>query len=174
VLIRKNAPVAAPAAAVQLPTNKTMVVFSGDLDRAIASFIIANGAAAMGSQVTMFFTFWGLNILRKPKAPSVKKQFIERMFGWMMPCGANALTLSKLNMLGMGTAMMKMVMRQKNVETLPNLIAAAKQAGVRFVACTMTMDVMGLKKEELLDGLEYGGVAAMLGEADKSNATLFI
>ena len=174
VLIRKNAPVAAPAMAMQLPTNKTMVVFSGDLDRAIASFIIANGAAAMGSQVTMFFTFWGLNILRKAKAPSVKKQIIERMFGWMMPRGANALKLSKLNMLGMGTAMMKMVMRQKNVETLPNLIAAAQQAGVRFVACTMTMDVMGLKKEELLDGLEYGGVAAMLGEADKSNATLFI
>ena len=173
--IRKNAPAAAtPASTVQLPTNKTMVVFSGDLDRAIASFIIANGAAAMGSRVTMFFTFWGLNILRKPKAPAVKKAFLERMFGWMMPRGATALKLSKLNMLGAGTAMMKMVMRQKNVETLPNLIAAAQMAGVRFVACTMTMDVMGLKKEELLDGLEFGGVAAMLGESDKSNATLFI
>ena len=175
VLIRKQAPVVGvPGAAGPLPTNKTLVVFSGDLDRAIASFIIANGAAAMGNQVTMFFTFWGLNILRKPKAPSVKKQFLERMFGWMMPRGANALTLSKLNMLGIGTAMMKMVMRQKNVESLPNLIAAARQAGVRLVVCTMTMDVMGLKKEELLDGLEFGGVAAMLGESDKSNATLFI
>ncbi|TAN37574.1 MAG: pyridine nucleotide-disulfide oxidoreductase [Verrucomicrobia bacterium] len=172
--IRKNAPVAVPAATGQLPTNKTMVVFSGDLDRAIASFIIANGAAAMGSQVTMFFTFWGLNILRKTRAPSVKKEFLERMFGWMMPRGVNALKLSKLNMLGAGTAMMKMVMRQKNVESLPNLIAEAQQAGVRLVACTMTMDVMGLKKEELLDGLEFGGVAAMLGEADQSNATLFI
>lgn len=173
--IRKNAPAAAAtAAAVQLPTNKTMVVFSGDLDRAIASFIIANGAAAMGSQVTMFFTFWGLNILRKPKAPAVQKAFLERMFGWMMPRGAAALKLSKLNMLGLGTAMMKLVMRQKNVETLPNLITAAQKAGVHFVACTMTMDVMGLKKEELLDGLEFGGVAAMLGEADRSNATLFI
>ena len=173
--IRKNAPAAVVAGApLQLPTNKTMVVFSGDLDRAIASFIIANGAAAMGSQVTMFFTFWGLNILRKQRAPSVKKEFLERMFGWMMPRGANALKLSKLNMLGAGTAMMKIVMRQKNVESLPNLIAAAQKAGVHFVACTMTMDVMGLKKEELLDGLEFGGVAAMLGEADKSNATLFI
>ena len=173
--IRKNAPAAAVAGApLQLPTNKTMVVFSGDLDRAIASFIIANGAAAMGSQVTMFFTFWGLNILRKARAPSVSKAFIERMFGWMMPRGANALKLSKLNMLGAGTAMMKMVMRQKNVESLPTLIAAAQKSGIRLVACTMTMDVMGLKKEELLDGLEFGGVAAMLGEADKSNATLFI
>jgi peroxiredoxin family protein len=96
------------------------------------------------------------------------------MFGWMMPRGPSALKLSKLNMLGLGTAMMKMVMRQKNVETLPNLIAAAQKSGVRLVACTMTMDVMGLKKEELLDGLEFGGVAAMLGEADQSNATLFI
>jgi NADPH-dependent 2,4-dienoyl-CoA reductase/sulfur reductase-like enzyme/peroxiredoxin family protein/rhodanese-related sulfurtransferase/TusA-related sulfurtransferase len=173
--IRKNAPAAAATdAPLQLPTNKTMVVFSGDLDRAIASFIIANGAAAMGSQVTMFFTFWGLNILRKGHAPSVSKAFIARMFGWMMPRGPSALKLSKLNMLGLGTAMMKMVMRQKNVETLPNLIAAAQKAGVRLVACTMTMDVMGLKKEELLDGLEFGGVAAMLGEADQSNATLFI
>jgi NADPH-dependent 2,4-dienoyl-CoA reductase/sulfur reductase-like enzyme/peroxiredoxin family protein/rhodanese-related sulfurtransferase/TusA-related sulfurtransferase len=173
--IRKQAPAAAvPGAVAQLPTGKTLVVFSGDLDRAIASFIIANGAAAMGNQVTMFFTFWGLNILRKPRAPSVQKAFIERMFGWMMPRGANALTLSKLNMLGIGTAMMKMVMRQKNVESLPNLIAAARQAGVRLVVCTMTMDVMGLKKEELLDGLDYGGVATMLGESDKSNATLFI
>ncbi len=171
--IRKQTPAAA-GVAVQLPTNKTLVVFSGDLDRALASFIIANGAAAMGSQVTMFFTFWGLNILRKPKTPSVRKEFLERMFGWMMPRGANALKLSKLNMLGMGTAMMKMVMRQKNVETLPNLIAAARAAGVHLVVCTMTMDIMGLKKEELLDGLEFGGVAAMLGEADKSNATLFI
>ena len=173
--IRKGAPVVATSAAtMQLPTNKTMVVFSGDLDRAIASFIIANGAAAMGSKVTMFFTFWGLNILRKRQAPPVRKTFLERMFGWMMPRGATALKLSKLNMLGAGTAMMKMVMKQKNVESLPALIAAAQRAGVRLVACTMTMDVMGLKKEELLDGLEFGGVAAMLGEADQSNATLFI
>ena len=174
--IRKTAPVAAPAAAAApARTDKTMIVFSGDLDRAIAAFIIANGAAAMGNRVTMFFTFWGLNILRKPSAPPVHKALLERMFGWMMPRGPAALKLSKLNMLGVGTAMMKMVMAQKNVETLPNLIASASSSGrIRLVACSMTMDVMGLKKEELLDGLDYGGVAAMLDAADQSNATLFI
>ncbi|MCX6996057.1 MAG: DsrE/DsrF/DrsH-like family protein, partial [Kiritimatiellaeota bacterium] len=173
--IRKAAPAAAPAgAAAPARTDKTMIVFSGDLDRAIAAFIIANGAAAMGNRVTMFFTFWGLNILRKRSAPRVPKALLERLFGWMMPRGPAALKLSQLNMLGAGTAMMKMVMRQKNVETLPKLIASAQTAGVHLIACTMTMDVMGLKREELLDGLNYGGVAAMLGAADQSNATLFI
>jgi peroxiredoxin family protein len=151
-----------------------MVVFSGDLDKALAAFVIANGARAMGMEVTMFFTFWGLNILRKAQAPAVSKGLLDRMFGLMMPRGVQALKLSNLNMLGMGTAMMKHVMRSKNVESLPALMEQARQSGVRMVACTMSMDVMGLKREELLDGLELGGVGTFIGESAESRATLFI
>lgn len=152
--------------------KKTLLVFNGDLDKALAAFIVANGAVAMGDEVTMFFTFWGLNILRKPKGPSVPKQFLDRMFGWMMPKGADKLKLSKLNMGGMGTAMMKMVMRQKNVQSLPELIRSAQDLGVQIVACSMSLDVMGLKPEELIDGVEIGGVGTFLGEVDESNATM--
>lgn len=154
--------------------KKTILLFSGDLDKALAAFIIANGAAAMGDEVTMFFTFWGLNALRKPKPPSVTKKLIEKMFGIMMPRGAEKLTLSKMHMGGMGTAMMKMVMKQKNVDSLPALIKSAQENGVQLLACSMSMDVMGLKQEELIDGVEIGGVATFIGEADESNATLFI
>lgn len=154
--------------------KKTLVVFSGDLDKAMAAFIIANGARAMGSEVTLFFTFWGLNILRKANPPSVLKTGIEKMFGWMMPRGADKLNLSKMNMLGMGTDMMKRVMKNKKVTPLPDLIQSALQGGVKLVACSMTMDIMGLKKEELLDGVEIGGVAHFLSESDESGTTLFI
>jgi NADPH-dependent 2,4-dienoyl-CoA reductase/sulfur reductase-like enzyme/peroxiredoxin family protein/rhodanese-related sulfurtransferase/TusA-related sulfurtransferase len=154
--------------------KQSMVVFSGDLDKALAAFVIANGARAMGMEVTMFFTFWGLNILRKAQAPAVSKGLLDRMFGLMMPRGVQALKLSNLNMLGMGTAMMKHVMRSKNVESLPALMEQARQSGVRMVACTMSMDVMGLKREELLDGLELGGVGTFIGESAESRATLFI
>lgn len=154
--------------------KKTILLFSGDLDKALAAFIIANGAAAMGDEVTMFFTFWGLNALRKPKPPSVAKKLVEKMFGMMMPRGAEKLTLSKMHMGGMGTAMMKMVMKQKNVDSLPALIKSAQENGVQLLACSMSMDVMGLKQEELIDGVEIGGVATFIGEADESNATLFI
>ncbi|HWR23103.1 MAG TPA: DsrE/DsrF/DrsH-like family protein [Feifaniaceae bacterium] len=160
--------------AAELPQGKTLIVFSGDLDRALASFIVANGAAAMGRPVTMFFTFWGLNILRKPQKQKVKKSIIERMFGGMMPRGAGRLKLSKLNMAGMGTAMMKAVMKDKNVDSLEELLKKAMANGVKLVACTMSMDVMGIKKEELLDGVELGGVAAYLGDAEESNVNLFI
>lgn len=154
--------------------GKSMVVFSGDLDKAIASFIIANGAAAMGKPVTMFFTFWGLNILRKPEKVNVKKTAMEKMFGAMMPRGTEKLGLSKMNMGGMGTAMMKKIMKDKNVNSLEELIQSAMNNGVRIVACTMSMDVMGIKREELIDGVEIGGVAAYLGAADDSNVNLFI
>ncbi len=154
--------------------GKTIIVFSGDLDRVLASFIIANGAAAMGRPVTMFFTFWGLNVLRKSNKVKVKKSFIESMFGGMMPRGTGKLTLSKLNMAGMGTAMMKMVMRKKNVDSLETLIQKAMKAGVKIVACTMSMDIMGIKEEELIDGIELGGVGAYLGDAEESNVNLFI
>lgn len=163
------------AAAGKMPLNKkTMVVFSGDLDKVLASFIIANGAASMGNEVTMFFTFWGLNALRKSGPQAAGKGIIDRMFGWMLPKGANALKLSQMHMAGMGTAMMKHVMKSKRVDSLPSLMQMAREAGVKLVACTMSMDVMGIKREELIDGIEYGGVAAFLGESDEANMTLFV
>ena len=161
-------------AASSAGNDKTIVVFSNDLDRVMAAFIIANGAAAMGRKVTLFFTFWGLNVLRKPASPPVVKGAIDRMFGWMMPKGPARLKLSKMNMAGMGTAMMKMVMQQKNVQSLPELIDLAREQGVRLVACTMSMDVMGLKKEELIDGIEEAGVGAYLGDAETADVNLFI
>jgi peroxiredoxin family protein len=154
--------------------NKTIIVFSGDLDKAMAAFIIANGAASMGKKVTMFFTFWGLSILRKPDAVQVKKSPMDRIFGWMLPRGAGALKLSQMNMLGMGTKMMRAVMKDKNVSSLADLIASAQKAGIGIIACQMTMDVMGLRKEELIDGVEVGGVGYYLGKAEDSNLNLFI
>ena len=154
--------------------DKTMVVFSGDLDKAIAAFIIANGAASMGHKVTMFFTFWGLNILRKDNPPAVKKNLIEKMFGFMMPRGANKLTLSKMHMGGLGTEMIKMNMRKKNVSPLPELIQSAIDNGVIIEACQMSMDLMGIKKEELLDNISVVGVATFIHASDESNATIFI
>ncbi|MFY9272641.1 MAG: DsrE/DsrF/DrsH-like family protein [Thermacetogeniaceae bacterium] len=154
--------------------QNTLVVFSGDLDKAIASFIIANGSASMGKKVTMFFTFWGLNILRKAQKTPVKKNFMERMFGWMMPRGSVKLPLSKMNMLGMGPQMIRKIMQQKNVSSLEELIEQAKQLNVQMVACNMTMDIIGIKKEELIDGVEIGGVATFLNAADQSGTTLFI
>lgn len=154
--------------------GKTLVVFSGDFDKAMAAFIIANGAAAMGSPVTMFFTFWGLNVLRRPEKVSVRKNLVERMFGWMMPRGAGRLKLSKMNMGGMGLGMIKGIMNKKNVQSLPDLIASARQAGVRLVACAMSMDLMGIRREELIEGVEEGGVAMYLDSAEAGNVNLFI
>ena len=153
--------------------GQTIVVFSNDLDKALASFIIANGAKASGKDVTMFFTFWGLNILRKSNV-SVKKGFIDKMFGFMMPKGAEKLTLSKMNMGGMGSAMMKWVMKNKNISTLSELIQQAQDSGVKFIACNMSMDVMGIKEEELIDGVEIGGVAKYISESNNANSNLFI
>ncbi len=153
--------------------GKTILLFSDDLDKALAAFVIANGAMAMESPVTLFFAFWGLNILRK-RAPSNGKDLLSKMFGFMMPRGSEKLKLSRLNMMGMGTEMMKYVMKKKNVKVLPELIASAMESGVRFVACSMSMDVMGISKEEMIDGVEVGGVATFLGAAEKSNMTLFI
>jgi NADPH-dependent 2,4-dienoyl-CoA reductase/sulfur reductase-like enzyme/peroxiredoxin family protein/TusA-related sulfurtransferase/rhodanese-related sulfurtransferase len=154
--------------------KNTLVVFSNDLDKAIAAFIIANGAAASGKQVTMFFTFWGLNILRKSNSANVKKGLIDKMFGLMMPKGAEKLILSKMHMAGMGTWMMKMVMKNKNVLSLKELIQTAQDNGVKFIACNMSMDVMGIKKEELIDGIEIGGVAKYIAESNNSKSNLFI
>lgn len=157
-----------------LPKGKTVVVFSADLDRALAAFVIANGAAAMGQKVTMFFTFWGLNVLRRKERIPTQKNIVEKMFGWMLPKGPDALKLSRLNMGGLGTEMMKRVMKAKNVDSLSQLLAAAQENGIKLVACQMSMDMMGIKEEELIDDVEVGGVATYIGETDKSNASLFI
>jgi NADPH-dependent 2,4-dienoyl-CoA reductase/sulfur reductase-like enzyme/peroxiredoxin family protein/TusA-related sulfurtransferase/rhodanese-related sulfurtransferase len=154
--------------------NKTIIVFSGDLDKVLASFIIANGALAMGKKVTMFFTFWGLNALRKANKVKVQKSIVESMFGFMMPQGAGKLKLSKMNMGGMGTAMMRWVMKDKNVDSLETLIRKAQEAGVNIIACTMSMDIMGIKEEELIEDIDYAGVGTYLGEAEESNVNLFI
>lgn len=154
--------------------GQTMVVFSGDLDKAIASFIIANGAMAMGKKVTMFFTFWGINILRKGEKLPVQKSFIERMFGAMMPRGTKKLKLSNMNMMGMGPKMIRKIMKDKNVSSLEELIKSAIDSGVEIVACQMSMDLLGLKQEELIDGVKIGGVGYYMGEAEDSNVNLFI
>lgn len=151
----------------------TIVVFSDDLDKALAAFIIANGAKASGQDVTLFFTFWGLNILRKDNI-TVKKSFLDRIFGFMMPKGANKLTLSKMNMGGIGSMMMKWIMKNKNILTLKELIAQAQVNGVKFIVCQMSMDVMGIKKEELLEGIEISGVAKYIAESNNSHSNLFI
>ncbi len=154
--------------------GQTMVVFSNDLDKALAAMIIANGAAASGKKVTLFFTFWGLNILRKSNNQPVKKGLIDKMFSLMMPKGAEKLILSKMHMGGLGTLMMKWVMKNKNVSSLTELIKSAKENGVKFIACNMSMDVMGIKQEELIDGVEIAGVAKYISESSDSNSNLFI
>jgi peroxiredoxin family protein/TusA-related sulfurtransferase len=156
--------------------NKTIVVFSNDLDKALASFVIANGALSVGRKVTLFFTFWGLNVLRKEEnmTEKVSKGLLDKMFGMMMPKGINKLSLSKMNMFGLGTFMMKYVMKKKNILTLQELIKQAKDNGARFIACQMSMDVMGIKKEELIDGVEIGGVATYINDAENSDMNLFI
>jgi peroxiredoxin family protein len=151
--------------------GKTILMFSDDMDRAFAAFVIANGAALMDCPVTMFFAFWGLNVLRKP-ASSKGKDLLSKMFGFMMPRGPSQLKLSRMNMMGMGSAMMKYVMKKKKVQSLPELIANAKEQGVRFIACGMSMDVMGIRKDELIDGVEVGGVVTFLDASERSNATL--
>lgn len=157
-----------------MENKSTMVVFNGDLDKAIASFIIATGSAAMGNQVTMFFTFWGLNILRKNESVPVKKTFLEKMFGLMMPRGPENLGISKMNMGGLGSMMMKYIMRKKNIATLQELMETAKELDVKMIACAMSMDVLGITEAELIDGIEYAGVATYLAEADQSRLNLFI
>ena len=151
-----------------------MIIFDGDLDKAIASFIIANGALAMGNKVNMFFTFWGLSILRKPETVNIKKDFMGKMFGMMLPKGSTKLSLSQMNFGGMGSKMIRGVMKNKGISSLEELIKEAQKAGVRLVACQMSMDVMGITKEELIDGVEIGGVATMLNDSDNSNMNLFI
>ncbi|CDO02664.1 hypothetical protein BN988_01138 [Oceanobacillus picturae] len=152
----------------------TIVLFSGDYDKAMAAYIIANGAAAYDHEVTIFHTFWGLNALRKENQIPLKKGFLEKMFGKMMPRGADKMGLSKMNYLGMGPKMIKHVMKKHNAMTLPQLVEMAQEQNVKMIACTMTMDLLGLQQEELLDGIDYAGVAAYIGDAEQGNVNLFI
>ena len=160
---------------IDTTTKKTIVVFSGELDKVLAAFVIANAAAAMDDEVTMFFTFWGLEVLRKPKKPHTEgKSTLQKMFGMMMPRGPRKLHLSHMNFAGVGPKLMRKAMRDQHVLSLEELIATAQEQGVKMVACTMSMDVMGLEPEELIDGLEFAGAAAYLAEADEANVNLFI
>ncbi|EOR23201.1 DsrE/DsrF/DrsH-like family protein [Cytobacillus oceanisediminis] len=152
----------------------TIVLFSGDYDKAMAAYIIANGAAAYDHEVTIFHTFWGLNALRKDADIQVKKGFMEKIFGRMMPKGADKMGLSKMNFAGFGPKMIKNVIKKHNAMPLPDLIEMAREQDIKLVACTMTMDLLGLQKEELLDNIEYAGVAAYLGDAEDGNVNLFI
>lgn len=172
--VRKAATCAVKPVAEAEKDKKNIIVFSGDLDKAIASFIIANAAAAMGRKVSMFFTFWGLNVLRKPEKVPVKKDFMSMMFGKMMPRGSKKLGLSKMNMGGMGAKMIRGVMQNKNISSLEDLIQLAQQNGVELVACSMSMDVMGITQAELIDGVKLGGAAAMIANAEESDMSLFI
>lgn len=154
--------------------NKTLICFSDNLDRAIATFILANGAAATGGKISIFFTFWGLNVIKKKHGPVVKKTFTEKMFARMLPKSSDGLSLSKMNMMGMGSKMIRGIMKKKNIDSLESLIQQAMANGVEFIACQMTMDMMGIKKEELLDGVTVGGVASYMQKAEESRVNLFI
>jgi len=157
-------------------TKKTIILFSGDFDRVMAAFIIANGAAAMGDDVTIFFTFWGLNVLRRTEKvePEDKKTTLQSMFGKMMPKGTRRLGLSKMNFAGLGGPMMRRATKDAGGMSLEALVQSAREQGVKFIACTLSMDILGFTKDEIIDGVEYAGVAAYLGEADEANVNLFI
>ncbi|WP_017379394.1 DsrE/DsrF/DrsH-like family protein [Paenisporosarcina sp. TG-14] len=152
----------------------TIVLFSGDYDKVMAAYIIANGAAAYDHEVTIFHTFWGLNALRKDENIEVPKSFMEKMFGKMMPRGADKMGISKMNFAGFGPKMIKDVMKKHNALTVPQLIEMAQEQEIKLVACTMTMDLLGLNQVELLDDIEYAGVAAYLADAQEGNVNLFI
>ncbi len=154
--------------------GKTLILFSDDLDKALATFVLANGAAATGQKVSIFFTFWGLNVLKKVQKPRVQKDFFGKMFGMMLPSSSLKLKLSQMNMFGMGSRMMRFLMKRKGVDSLESLRRQALMQGVEFIACQMSMDMMGIQREELLDEVTVGGVATYMERADKANVNLFI
>ena len=157
------------------PDKVTLVLLSGDMDKAMAAFIIATGAAAMGMHVTMFFTFWGLNVIRKPGATSAAKDLLRKMFGMLNKGGADSLPLSRFNFGGMGTTMMKKVMKDNRMPGVPELIETAQDLGVKMIACTTTLGLLGISKETLIDGVdELAGVSTYLAEAKNGSVNLFI
>lgn len=158
----------------QHSNNQTLIMFSDNLDRAIATFVLANGAAATGKKVSIFFTFWGLNLLKKEHKPAIAKDLFGRMFSWMMPSSSKKIKLSKMSMMGIGDRLIRHIMRKKNISSLEELRTQAQEAGVEFIACQMTMDMMGIAKEELIDGVTIGGVATYMERAEQANVNLFI
>ncbi len=152
----------------------TMVLFSGDFDKVFAAFIIATGALAMGKKVSMFVTFWGLDAIKKPDMKTSGRQLLEKMVLWMRPKGPLKLGTSKMNFAGIGPRLFRYMMGKKNVEPLQSLIEMAREMGIKIIACQMSMDVMGIKREDLLDGVEFGGAATFLSDSFSSNTTLFI
>jgi peroxiredoxin family protein len=163
------------AETVDTTTRKTIILFSGEFDKVVAAFVIANGAAAMDDEVTMFFTFWSINALRRPEKVAISgKTPLQKAFSVMMPRGPGRLTTSHLNFGGAGPKLMKRMMREQKVMSLEDLIASAREQGVKMVVCQMSMDIMGLNAAELIDGLEFAGVASYLGDADEANVNLFI
>lgn len=152
----------------------TIVVFSGDLDRVLAGLVLATGAAAAGLETSMFFTFWGLSVLRKKGAPAGRKSVVERMFAAMTPSGTESLGTSRMNLFGMGALMLRRMMKDKQIASVEELFALARELDVKMIACTMSMDAMGVSQDELVDGLTYGGVATYMADAVRSRVTLFI
>jgi peroxiredoxin family protein len=152
----------------------SLIIFSGDLDRVLAGFVLATGAASAGLETSMFFTFWGLSVLKKKAARARRKNLKQRLFSMMTPASSEQLGVSKMNYFGIGARMFRSMMKEKNVSSLEELFAMAKDLGVKMVACGMSMDVMGVEREDLVDGVEYGGVGTFLGEASSSRLQLFI
>lgn len=177
VIIQKTAsPIGIPLPGT-LPTTgggKTFIMFSDDLDRALATFVLANGAAATGAKVSVFFTFWGLNVIKRERKPKIKKDFFSSMFALMMPSHSKRLHLSQMSMWGMGDKLMRFIMRKKGIDSLESLRTQALENGVEFIACQMSMDMMGIAKEELIDGVTIGGVATYMERAGGANVNLFI
>lgn len=174
VVIEKGSPAACDGATPCDDRGKTLILFSDDLDKALATFVLANGAAATGRKVTVFFTFWGLNVIKKVSKPKVEKDFFGRMFGLMLPSSSLRLRLSKMSMLGIGDRMMRHIMKRKGIDSLESLRRQALDSGVEFIACQMSMDVMGVKREELLDEVTVGGVATYMERAERANVNLFV
>jgi peroxiredoxin family protein len=152
----------------------TIVVFSNDLDRVLAAFVMATGAAAAGLETSMFFTFWGLTVLRRTGAPPGEKTLAERIFALGTPSGTRRLGTSKMNFLGAGAALLRRMMKEKQIASLEELVDVSRDLGVKMIACTMSMDAMGISRDELVDGLAYGGVATYMADATRSRVTLFI
>ena len=152
----------------------TIIVFSGDLDKVLAGFVLATGAAAAGLETSMFFTFWGLAALKKKGAAAAPKNVMEKMFAVMTPSSSESLGTSKMNYFGMGAVMLRKMMKDKQIASLEELMGVARELDVKLIACTMSMDAMGVAKEELIDGLSYGGVATYMADAVRSRVTLFI
>ena len=175
VLIEKGTPCSIEASKATFEEKgKTFILFSDDLDKTLATFVLANGAAATGKKVSIFFTFWGLNAIKKVNKPKVKKDIWGKMFGWMLPSDSTKLALSQMNMMGIGAKMMRFLMQKKGVDSLESLRQQAIDNGVEFIACQMSMDVMGVKREELLDEVTVGGVATYMDRAEQANVNLFI